>query len=71
MTFKVSVAHGAMRLSAVFPTEAMALSEARNQIEHRASDIRIEIMATREEFTFDEFRVKMAGVGRKTSHHST
>ena len=60
MAFKVSVAHGAMRLSAVFPTETMALGEARNQIEHKATDVCIEIMETGESFTYDEFRAKLS-----------
>ncbi len=64
MAFKVSVAHGHSRLTAIFPTEVQALGEARNQIEHHATDIRIAIMATGEEFTFDEFRAKMAGGAR-------
>ena len=64
MAFKVSVAHGHLRLSAEFPTESQALGEARNQIEHHATDIRIEIMSTGEEFTFEAFRAKMTGIRR-------
>ena len=60
MVFKVSVNHGPIRLSAEFSTEQQALDEARNQVEHRASGVRIEIEATGEQFTFEEFRAKMA-----------
>ena len=64
MAFAVSVAHGLSRLRVEYPTAAQALSEARNQVEHHATDIRIEIMATREEFTFEEFRSKMGAAAR-------
>ena len=66
MVFKVSVAHGLGRLAATFPTEAQALGEARNQIEHHATDIRIQIMETGEEFTFEQFRAKMIKSGVRT-----
>ena len=67
MAFKVSVAHGRVRLAAEFPTEVQALGEARNQIELEATDIRIEILATGEEFTFDEFRFNMAASARSAT----
>ena len=60
MVFKVSVGHGPMRLSIDLLTAAQALGEARNQAEHHAVDVRIQIVSTGEEFTFDEFRSKIA-----------